>query len=116
MARLTVAQRALFTNAQLVYVDNLSDVEGSTAEVDTIVRKWVTKPPLKLRAKMCLGRIVWGSGNPTITWSEQSDLTTAEKQAVADLLGSGQKYEDVVLEVLAGKRSVEQRLATLESG
>ena len=114
MATLTTEQRSRFTPEQLAYIDKLPDIVGTAAEQDAVVAKWVSKSLEQYRAKACLGSISWASGGATITWSGQSDLSADEERAIEDLLVSGRKYEDVVLEVLAGKRSVEQRLATLE--
>ena len=110
MATLTTAQRSRFTTAQLVQVDKLPDIAGSVAQRDAILLKWARKSPQQLRAKVCLGSVSWASSGPTITWSARSDLSTAEQQAVQDLLVPGRKYEDVAVEVIAGRRSVEQRL------
>ena len=110
MATLTPEQRSRFTAQQLAYVDRLPDIVGTDAERDAVVDKWVSKSLEQFRAKACLGSISWGSAGPTITWSDQSDLSAEEERAIEDLLMSGRKYEDVALEVIAGKRSVEQRL------
>ena len=114
MATLTPEQRSRFTAQQLAYIDRLPDIVGTDAERDAVVAKWVSKSLEQFRAKACLGSISWGSAGPTITWSAQSDLSADEERAIEDLLVSGRKYEDVALEVIAGKRSVEQRLARLE--
>ena len=115
MATLTARQRGLFTSQQLVYVDKLPNIVGTAAERNAVVDKWVLKSPEQLRAKACLGSVSWGSSGPTVTWASQSDLSTDEKRAVEGLLVPGRKANDVVVEVLAGKRSIEQRLTALEA-
>jgi hypothetical protein len=118
MAILTPADRALFTAAQLVEVDKFPAsrldkdkdfVGGQAAYKAMILAKWQRMSSEKLRAKVCFGSASQG----VITWSAECDLTADEKAAVQDLMALGGKPVDIIIAVMAGKRSVEQRLAAL---
>jgi hypothetical protein len=124
MPGLTVSDRSQFTSAQLVEIDKISSarlnlyLQPGDSNIPAalyralILGKWKLKSPEQIRAsKVNLGRISWGSGGPTITWSADADYTQVEKDSIQDILSSsGGKFEDVAVAVAAGKRSVEQRL------
>lgn len=118
MGALTATERGLFSTGQLAEIDKLSasryDVlDPPDNDREAVLAKWLKKTPAQLRAMVCLGSISWGT-QVAITWSPDADVTADEKQAVQDMLVQGKKFEDVFVDVVAGKRSLEQRLARLE--
>ena len=121
MITLTTTDRIGFSAAQITAaekfgstrLDKDSDFVGSEAAYrEMMLAKWRKMPAAKIRAKVCFGSVSQGQ----ISWSSECDLTTAEKVAVQDLLvASGGKPIDIIVDVIGGKRSVEQRLAALEA-
>ena len=118
MGALTRTEREAFSAEQLAEIDKFSPTRrDSHLDVpsgrQTILSKWAAKTPVQLRAKVCLDNISWGS-QVVITWSTDSDVSALERQSVEDLLVAGAHFVDVFADAVAGKRSLEQRMAVLE--
>jgi len=111
---LTSKERDQFTSAQLVYVMQLPDSLVPPEHRASQLAKWARKTPVRLRARLCLKRIIWETSQVIINWAAECDLTDEEKMTVSDLLTPGAKFEDVFGDVVAGKKSLEQRVAALE--
>lgn len=117
MLTLTATDKKSFTAAKITEIEKFpSDrLAGPTVEPivgykAAILTKWKKRSAAELRAMVCIGSISQGE----VTWSAESDLTAVEKAAVQDLIALGGKPVDVIVDVIGGKRSVEQRLAALE--
>jgi hypothetical protein len=112
MAVLSEAEQAGFTADQLTELAKFPESRlDDPAYRDEILAQWRSFPAVKIRAKVYFGSISQG----TITWSAECDLTDEEKTAVQDLISLGGKPIDIIVDVIGGKRSVEQRLAALEA-
>lgn len=118
MATLTKTEAEGFTPEQLVPISKMPDsrlvppahYETSEAEHRAdVLGKWARKTPLQLRALYCFGTLSAG----VFTWSSECDLTPAQMESAQDLLSPGVKAIDVIVDVIGGKRSIEQRLAAL---
>ena len=96
-----------FTTAQQVQIDRISDAR----QADMVMAKLEKYSVLQLRAR---ANVISVAGS-VVTYSDVNDYTTAERQAIADELKSGDKWLLRIPEIVAAGLSLQQRVTALEA-
>jgi len=96
-----------FTSAQQVQIDRISDAR----QADMVMAKLEKYTVLQLRAR---ANVLSVAGS-VINYSDVNDYTTAEQQAIADELKSGDKWLLRIPEIVAAGSSLQQRITALEA-
>jgi hypothetical protein len=96
-----------FTSAQQVQIDRIS----SSRQADMTMAKLEKYSVLQLRARANVISVAGG----VVNYDAVNDYTTAERQAIADELKSGDKWLLRIPEIVAAGLSLQQRVTALEA-